>query len=414
MSAKTKIQEQQNAQQQEALISEKLRFSAKRFKRFSEVILLLYNREDLGQYFADRRIAKIHECFGQVSPECRNKERILLKDTLIHLEKYSLLVSGEDYIQVVFNMVKFSMHWRKNVFEWKPSSRRGFIQLNELAFYLFCQYTVPEFLYKAFFEKSNRVFIHWFIHIGTGKKIKELPSMPLSFTQKMGHYFLQAPSRLGVTEALRWAQVKGMGGNDALAERIAFSWMGSKPYGDEPFWETFIRILISGGMFDHEVITGLIDYVRDTKRQNAGYNLKGRTLSSLLKQSEEWHKRASYMKDNQVWNSCGLYSYKAEITQGKVVMEELTAAQLLADEGRTMKHCVATYTPYCVNGKTAIFSLRKYEFGLVDILATIEVNLATKTVMQAKAKLNRKINEEATKHLTAWAKKNGLMVNPFL
>lgn len=47
-----KIQEQYC----EALISKKLKFSALRFKRFCEVILLLYNSEDLSLHFADRRI----------------------------------------------------------------------------------------------------------------------------------------------------------------------------------------------------------------------------------------------------------------------------------------------------------------------------------------------------------------------
>lgn len=50
----------------------------------------------------------------------------------------------------------------------------------------------------------------------------------------------------------------------------------------------------------------------------------------------------------------------------------------------------------------------------VETLATIEVNLALQRVVQAKAKMNRKISEEAKKHLDEWAKKNELSVSMYL
>jgi len=112
---------------------------------------------------------------------------------------------------------------------------------------------------------------------------------------------------------------------------------------------------------------------------------------------------------------CGIQGYRAEKKSEVFVMEELNESRLLAAEGRTMKHCVSSYAYYCEKGRAAIFSLRKYSDGiLLDIMATIEVSLQTLRVVQAKAKMNRPISEEARKHLEAWAKKEGLIHDRFL
>ncbi len=412
---KIKDQELLAAKQKEEVINNVLKFSRKRFKKFDEIILRLYKNEDLSSFFADRRIWKVHECFMKFSTKTRAAERAIMKNVFIHLQSHSLLFSDEDYIQTVYNMIQFRAYWRSDVFEWNPLSNRGAEQVNELAFYLFCSYPVPGFLYKAFFETTNMLFINWFIHIGAGRKIKELVNMPIPFTQKMGHYFLQAPDKFSIEEALRWAQVKGLNGDDKLAERIAYSWIGTKTYDDEDFWEAFIRIIVNGGMFDHEQLTQLIDYVRDARNENRNYALKGRTLQSLLRQSDEWHERCLFLRGSHFWAASGMYGYKAEKKMEVVTMEELTGSKLLADEGRTMKHCVATYAHLCVAGKTAIFSLRKYSFGLLtERMATIEVNLSIRRIVQAKAKMNKKISDEARKHLDEWANKNELSVNPYL
>lgn len=403
------------AEQREEVITNVLKFSKKRFKKFDEVILQLYLAQDLSSHFADRRVCKVYECFSRLASKNRSVDRAMLKNVLIYLEKYSSLIKSEDYIHAVYNMVLHRAYWKKDIFEWKPSSKANDGQLNELICYLFCDYAIPKFLFKAFFEKENMSFISWLIHIGTGKRIKDLSPMPIAFTQKMGHYFLQAPVKFNITEALRWAQVKGMNGDDRLADRIAYSWIGTKPFDNEEMWESFIRILVSGGMFNYDKLTELIDYVREMKRENRAYNLKGRTLQSLMRQSDEWHKKAVLIRGAQFWNPSGINGYKAEYKQEMIKLVELSGSKLLADEGRTMKHCVGSYSYHCVSGKTAIFSMRKYLMGvLTDTLATIEVNLSMRRVMQAKAKMNRKITDEARKHLNVWADKNELSISPYL
>ena len=408
-------QQLQLLQQKEAVINNLLSFSKKRFKRFDEVIDQLYEGENLSTYFTDKRIWKISDCFGKVSPKTKGAERIVLKDVLKYLYKCSLLVSSEDYIQVVWNIVQCRNNWLKNILKWVPVSRDANTQVKELATYLFCKYPVPDFLYKTLYETRNTQHVNWLVHLGNGGRVKDLKQIPIPFTQKMGHYFLQANPEFTIIEALRWAQVKGLNGQDKLAEKIAYSWMGSKPYEHEVFWESFLQLLVNGGMFNLEKVTELIDFVREEKRANVAYVLKGRTLSSLMRQSDKWHNKFGHFKENQAWNSCGISGFELARKNEQIVLHQLTESKWLAQEGKTMKHCVGSYAFYCAKGKSAIFSVRKYADGvLLDTLATIEVNIALQRIVQAKAKMNKMISDEARKVMELWAAKELLAISPHL
>ena len=405
----------QLTQDRETVIQQALLFSRKRFKKFDEIILQLYKNEDLSFSFSDRRIWKINECFDTFSSKAKEAERKKLKDVFMYLNDKTELLNSEEHIEAVYNMVLFRAYWKHDFFNWQPSSKQANMQMMELAAYLFCKYKVPAFLYQCFYEKKDKQFIYWLIHIGMGGKVREMGKIPIPFTNKMGHYFLQAPAKLTIAEVLRWAQAKGLGGDNNLAERIAYSWLGTKPYGHEDFWEAFIQLLANGGMFNMNKITELIDYVREAKRENENYSLKGRTLQSLLRQSDAWHQRFSNNKNNVVWRPCGIAGFRVEKKSEVLVLEELNESRLLRAEGKAMKHCVSSYAFYCEKGKSAIFSLRKYsDAGLMDIMATIEVSIPTQRVVQAKAKMNRPISEEARKCMGAWAIKEGLVINPYL
>ncbi len=401
--------------EQEAVITQALHFSRKRFKKFEEIIEQLYQGEDLSFSFSDRRIWKINECFSNFSIKAKAADRKLFRDVLVRLDEKTALVGEEACIQVLCNIVQYRSCWKKDLFKWKPVAKQAAAQVKELASYLFCKYKVPEFLYQGLYETKNMQHLEWLIHLGDGGKVREMKNIPIPFTQKMGHYFLSAAAKFSVTEALRWAQVKGLQGEDRLAERIAYSWIGTKPYSDEVFWEGFIQLVINGGMFNLNKLTELIDYVREERRVNINYSLKGRTLQSLFRQSDAWHNRFAGSRANQVWKPSGIGGYRAAKKSEVVVMEELTESRKLSEEGKAMKHCVGSYAFYCAKGRSAIFSLRKYSGGiLLDIMATIEVNISLQKIVQAKAKMNKPINEEAKKYMEVWAMKEGLAINPYL
>lgn len=401
--------------QREEAAARVLQFAKKRFKKFEEIIFHLFREEDLSEFYSDRRIWKIAECFKKIPFGKQAHERAQFRDILIYLCRHSQLISDELHIQAVFNIFLFRRQWLNDMYEWEPKSKQVFVQVKELTEYLFCRYSMPAFLHKAFYEEKSTLYIQWYIYIGKGGRAKDMPKIPVVFTQKMVHCFLQAHYKFTITEALRWAQVKGLGGSDALAERVAYSWIGQKPFADEEFWFSFLQVLINGGMFNYEKLTELVDYVREAKRENKQYHLKGRNLSSLMRQSDDWHKRFSKYKGNEIWKPSGIGGLKHKKKNELIIIEELTETAKLREEGRTMKHCVASYAFYCAKGKSAIFSIRKFSDDiLLDTLATIEVNLSLKRIVQAKAKMNNPINEEAKQYMKAWAASEALSLSPYL
>lgn len=393
-----------------------LLFSRKRHKNFGDVILLLYKGEKLAEYHNDPRIALIANCFEQLSSPRMARNKKVLKDVLVDIAVPRGLLGGTEYIHVLCNIAGAYEYWINDIYDWKPVSRQKYLQLGEMIDFLFCKYPVPDFLYKAFDSNGNKLFVKWLIHLGRGGKLKDLENVPLPLTNKGLHYFMQAPAKFSVAQALRWAQVRSLNGSDYLADRIVHTWLGTKPYDDEEFWSEFIQKVISGGMFDIDELGGLIDYVREERRNNSSYSLKGRTLFSLLRRSEEWHNRG-YSKSSGAteWKSSGIYGYEMEKDGIVIKVEELTEHKHLVNESRTMKHCVQTYSYYCSQGLSTIFSMRSYIKGvLLETMATIEVNLQSGTIVQAKGKMNRPISAPAKKLMETWAAKERLEISKYL
>ena len=92
------------------VIEQALHFSKKRFKKFDEIIVRLFEKEDLSSFFSDKRILKIHTCFNNSLGKNSFSLRVLLKDVFIYLNKNSELISDDVYIHAVYNMVQFRAH----------------------------------------------------------------------------------------------------------------------------------------------------------------------------------------------------------------------------------------------------------------------------------------------------------------
>ena len=59
----------------------------------------------------------------------------------------------------------------------------------------------------------------WFLHVGRGQNIRTA-DLPLPYTKRMAHRFMQAPADFTVEAALRWGQIHGLGGKERLARTI--------------------------------------------------------------------------------------------------------------------------------------------------------------------------------------------------
>ena len=65
----------------------------------------------------------------------------------------------------------------------------------------------------------------WFCHVGRGGSLRTA-GFPIALTRRMAHEFSRAPAAFPIDFALRWAQVRGLGGSDDLARAVAGSRLG--------------------------------------------------------------------------------------------------------------------------------------------------------------------------------------------
>src|SRR5262249_52912739 len=101
--------------------------------------------------------------------------------------------------------------------------------------------------------------------------------------------------------------------------------------------------------------------------------------------------------------------------QATWIARELLSAQELVDNGRHLRHCVATYAASCIKGTCSIWSIERRD-GLeqrADPQLTVEID-ANGVMMQARGRANRWPTEQEKTVLGAWMRHAGLTGGPYL
>lgn len=411
-------------------IAKMLTKANQRKKSFTSIVTTLYNRETL--YISLKRDRQhLRTIFNDLRGRDKKPNRKCFYEMLIFLDKQKChkLLKDEKYLRAIFQM---AMHytWMQRPFKtWVKKSYNANRQFKSFLHHCFVKYEMPTFMNSAWFNVENNIQIGWFIDIGRGHNIRKCGFLPIEVTKKMSHYFMQAPSNFTVDQALRWAQVIGMGGNEALANNIISSQLGRNRFMHEKFFKTVIHYFIqNAGMLAREKMHELVDYLSYIFGNDNTYSIKGRSIQNLIQLSDEWHiagYHARTLGSPEDWSQCGIKEYKLEIpvkVEEEVVivsktyyLVELLSAEALVEEGKKMRHCVGSYASICAKKRSAIFSLRlKTELGKEKRLGTIEVDLKSKSIVQAKAKCNAKITPKAKKVLSDWANLENLTINRIL
>ena len=142
--------------------------------------------------------------------------------------------------EIVAGLLALATHhkrWIRPVEEWEPTGTSPLPRFSSLARHLLAAYPVPHFMTSVWLEGRSveaRRRQGWYLHIGSGRNIRTA-DLPLPYTKKMAHEFLQAPDHFTVEAALRWGQVRGLGGSKELALAIAATRLG-RSFESEDFW----------------------------------------------------------------------------------------------------------------------------------------------------------------------------------
>jgi hypothetical protein len=326
--------------------------------------------------------------------------------------------------------------WLRPVEAWSPTGQNAWPLFTSLAHHLLARYPVPAFMTSVWFDLPPAEILPqhgWYKHLGLGQSMRAV-ALPLRLTKAMAHWFTQAPHHYTAIAALRWAQVRGLGGGEALARAVVGTRLG-KALENEDFWESVLHFFIHYPALDLAQVGPIVDFLQYQKFEwhegvspegvfgkqpppHPDYTMKGRTVTSLLRQVEEWHKQLGQETGapSRCWRHSPVKDFR--LVEGSPALgnmrawtiTELLTNQALVVEGRAMRHCVATYAERCAGRQTSIWSMQvENQQGRHRVL-TIEVDLPRRTICQARGKCNRLPRAVEREVVRRWTAQEGLKV----
>jgi hypothetical protein len=241
-----------------------------------------------------------------------------------------------------------------------------------------------------------------------------------------------APEDYTIEQALRWGQMRALNGNRRMVDAVCGTRLGNH-FEHNDFWISVLRFFVQNPFLDTVHYGPIIDYVQGQRfeRQEVfvrpgvveqqppphpGFTMRGRTAQSLLRQVGAWHTQLGREQrfGPAQWKSSGISGLSAiEGSEHSKNMRRWTITELLnrdalVDEGRAMRHCIATYAPSCANGRSSVWSMQCENAEGRERVLTIEVRPSSRMVMEARGRFNASPTPQAMRILRQWTEKVGL------
>ncbi|MEM6909498.1 MAG: PcfJ domain-containing protein [Pseudomonadota bacterium] len=347
-------------------------------------------------------------------------------------------LQGTPQVPVLRGLIKLHDRkalWLRPLEDWKAKSKNTRTRFGELARHLFDKYgDVPVFMESAWLrnDRPSWRYRDWFVHLGRGYNLRSA-KLPIAMTKKMAHHFASAPDDYAIEQALRWGQMKALGCSEAAIHAVAASRIGRSMVNEE-FWFTFLRFIADNPMLDPRQIAPVIDYLHHQRFEpvevevapgewrhdpppQPGLSLRGRTVTTLMRQVEEWHtslgKMAALPGGQYAKSSVEGFVQEVPWHEGgtaRWVIRQLRTARDLTLESEELRHCVGSYHWSCSKGYCTIWSLSVTpEKGKTQRRQTIELD-SDNQIVQCRGLANRDPSAEEWKVVNRWAGERGLGV----
>lgn len=323
-----------------------------------------------------------------------------------------------------------AQNWIRAPEDWWPPKGSHFDCFRDLVSHLYAKHAIPEFLVRFWFQDDVSHFdfsLRVFRHIAAGHSIRTIAT-GLTYSKRMSHFFLNAPARLSVRQAIRWGQVRGMGGSEQLADAVANSVLGAD-FSNEAFWNSVIDWLIKNPLNPSLVgpairylnnqkfgVGNLVRCVRDHRGRirretmavaQPNLTMKGRTPRSLTRDINRFQcfEQVYGRLSEYVWVESGIPSFMHQDADGDVwTITELLGSGALVQEGQRMSHCVGEYANDCLDGESTIWSMCRLAAGGTKHALTIEVDPDTREIIQARGFANRWPSNSELEILKKWCR----------
>lgn len=317
----------------------------------------------------------------------------------------------------------------RNVEDWAPRGKGGATLFRSLAAHLLATVPVPAIVWNAFHDDNAEHLVALAAHVARGGSLYEhvRSFFPVPLTRRMCHELLATPADFDLTTAIRRVQARAAGADLRFFE----AWRRTRhalhihAREHEAFWWSVVEWFGRAPMLDPGAVGPLLDYVAHRHQQDAGFSMKGRSATALLRAMTEWHGDLSraVAAAGRLFPASGFagaaYPDVRREPDGAVVKEtwsigEVLTARDLADEGKRMGHCVYSYASRIEKGETSIWSV-KMEDGRGETgrwhMVTVEVSNALRRVVQARGRFNRAMTTKETQVVRRWAGANGLVMS---
>jgi hypothetical protein len=342
---------------------------------------------------------------------------------------------GNTFVGGLLALAHHAADWLRPVGEWRPQTHNARRQFASLARHLFARWPVPAFMDSVWFKGISAPAARqqqWFLHLGRGENLRTA-DLPLPYTKRMAHHFMQAPADYTAEAALRWGQVHALGGDARLVRAVAATRLGTD-FEHDDFWTSVFRFLIANPALGVLHVGPVVDYLHGQKfapqevvsdsgvverkpPPQPDLTMKGRTPAALLRQVEAWHAELAWRRlPRYAWPPSGIapFEWTERDERGADfrvwTIRELLNTEALVAEGQAMRHCVATYARSCAQGACSIWALEVVGPKGQSKLLTVEVRSATRVVCQARRKGNGLPTDEQRGILRRWAAQAGLRV----
>jgi hypothetical protein len=319
--------------------------------------------------------------------------------------------------------------WLRPLHKWLAPPASPFVQFRSLAKHLFARYPVPNFMAAVWLggDRQSAGWIELFLDLGRGKSVRRFET-PIRLTKGMASHFMQAPDDLSVEQALRWAQVRGLGGDAGLARTVVSTRLAA-PTADEQFAVSLIEFLVRNAPQPLAEVREIIAFIYAQRFEPADatwgpgagpaplqpdFAIRGRSLRSLRRHMAYWREDVLKLRpeltvrSDTTWPATEIGPLRFDDGDRVWTVEELLSGKSLRVEGGIMRHCAASYVDSCVRGWSSIWSMKAQQGDRSRRVLTIEVFPAIRTIWQAKGRRNSAPDERSWCILKRWAEEQGL------
>ncbi|MCC2546571.1 PcfJ domain-containing protein [Hymenobacter sp. BT175] len=351
--------------------------------------------------------------------------RPLAREALLALAtRRTELLERPETLTAVGVLARLYGHRQAELTDWKPKSRNTFRQLVSLVRHLYDGYgDVPAWVLEAWVSgeliSAGVDLAQLTIHLGQGQSLHSFPGLPVPLTRRLEHEMRQAPAGSSFVEALRYAQLSVRGALPWLRPVMQTAW-GREIGPDDSFWLGVVDFFAATPMVDPRQFGPVCDWIHQkrtvgigTEPPQPGFSLKGRSMESLLAQTERWHRGLAHNRRHggellsTSWTGLPVSNFVSGADQRVLITQLLTYEELVL-EGRTLRHCVASYLNSCQKGRCGIFTV------LIDGVRTLTLEvLPNRSIVQVRGRFNRDMTSTEQLWLTRWADQAQLSLSDY-